>query len=363
MSRPKQKQNESLNVQIIRRAELQKLSSILSEGKIHTLGALLEFRKNPYLAQFMPEEARLSLSWVHLDPEQVLDTHQHPTSSMIIVCEGEGETRGEVQSPISAGDIVAVPPNRLHGFIGKGKTGFWALSIQFEGLGLYENREKPRVKFAEEGKETPPRSKGFDLLLSEQKRLEKEFESHELLKLAQSKKLDPKVKERLLEALNYWSDWFQKIISMRVATSDKDNYFVIAEQHLEEEVGHNTILYKMRLNKPVSFWDPVLDASASWFYAQMMSGTDEEKVILIHFVLEGASNVFHPYAQQHYNYGDHFDVHSVLDIEHFEMGLRLIEKERNIDYEALISLLHKGWKVFSLIATQIARYAVSDTRL
>src|SRR5262249_33250943 len=161
--------------------------------------------------EFIPETGRFSVSWTRLKKNEELSPHRHPTSSMIIICEGEGQMLGDLTGPLQAGDIALIPPNSAHGFIGKGKEGFWALSIQFEGLGLYENPSQARTKFESQSKfqET------FAQLEADQKQYEQRFLKNPLMTLIQSNLIKKKeVQTRLLEVLNYWSDWFQKILAL-----------------------------------------------------------------------------------------------------------------------------------------------------
>jgi len=137
-------------MKVISRLSIPSISTVLIDDVPHNIGQLCDFRKHPDLAAFIPENARHSFAWTGLKPHEELAAHEHPTSSMIIVCEGEGAVFGDCQQHIDAGDIVIVPPNHKHGFVGGGKNGLWTLSIQFEGTGLYENPEKPRVEFSEE---------------------------------------------------------------------------------------------------------------------------------------------------------------------------------------------------------------------
>lgn len=346
-------------VHIIPRNSIPFIESVMVEGKLYNLGQLYDFHKNPILSRFVPEHARLSMSWVKLKKEQVLECHQHPTSSLIIVCEGEGEVMGERQQKIYSGDMVVVPPNHSHGFIGKGIEGFWALSIQFEGSGLYENPNSPRVEFMDKDSTS---NQDVKRILTEQTRLEKVFNKNSLMVLARSAKLkDPKIKERLLEALNCWSDWFQKILAARLAMEHTRQYFDAAEQHLQEEIGHNKLLFDMRHNKNSSYWDPLLDSAASWFHHQVISASDEEKTILMHLVLEGASTQFHTAAKTFVPEAGFFDLHSTLDEDHFGMGVRLLEQSKNLDVPHLITVLQHGWSVFGIIATQMAHYALGKS--
>lgn len=347
----------SLKMQVVSRDLIPLLNSVMVNNKGHNLGKLLDFRKHPSLSAFIPDQARVSMSWVSLNSGEVLETHKHPTASMIIVCEGEGRVVGDCEQPLKAGDIVIVPPNSFHGFIGEGKTGFWALSVQFEGMGLYEDASMPRVEFRKN--DQPLYVNGVDQLFLQHKVWEAKFEKNPLMLLARSSKLnDPEIKTRLLEALNYWSDWFQKIITARMAMGGKAEFFDAAEQHLQEEIGHNKILYGIRQNKSVSYWDPLLDSAATWFHHQMISDTDEDKTVLIHLVLEGASTQFHTAAKEYFGEHNFFELHSTLDEDHFGMGLKLLEKVEHIDIPHLLIVLNQGWAVFNIIAAQMAHYAL-----
>ncbi|MDP3704938.1 MAG: cupin domain-containing protein [Legionellaceae bacterium] len=132
---------------VIKRENIPTINSIEVDGHIHDLGLLKDFRKHPLLAQFLPELARISLSWVRLEKGQQLNAHKHPTTSMIIITDGYVTTIGDTFIEASAGDIILIPPNVLHGFIGGEPDGLWGLSVQFEGEGLYESIDYPRVNF------------------------------------------------------------------------------------------------------------------------------------------------------------------------------------------------------------------------
>ena len=101
----------AVKMQVVSRDVIPSLKEVIVEGKTHNLGELLDFRKHPSLSTFIPDHARVSMSWVSLMPEEVLDTHRHPTSSMIIICEGEGKVVGDCQQDLKAGDVVIVPSN------------------------------------------------------------------------------------------------------------------------------------------------------------------------------------------------------------------------------------------------------------
>ncbi len=129
----------------VRRADLPSISSVVEGGITHNLGLLQDFSWHPVLAQSLL--SGLSLSWVRLRQGEQLSVHQHPTPSVILVCKGEVRSLGQLQTDLAEGDILLIPANTPHGFLGAGSEGFWGLSIQPAKNGLYTDPSQPLVKF------------------------------------------------------------------------------------------------------------------------------------------------------------------------------------------------------------------------
>jgi quercetin dioxygenase-like cupin family protein len=349
----KSKSKGKNKIKVINRDRIPALKTIEVDGVKHNLGLLLDFRKQKDLAEFMPETGRFSVSWTRLKKGEELSTHKHPTPSLIIIVEGTGKIMGDMKCNLRAGDMALVPPNCAHGFVGTG-DGFWALSVQFEGSGLYENRGKPRVKFGgKEGFEDT-----FEDLMADQKKYEKHFLQNPLMKLVRSDQIKNKeVKERLLKALNYWSNWFQKILAARVAVGAPQIFQSSSEHHFGEEVGHNDSLYVIRNRQSPDLWEPTLDMSASWFYQRMITGRPATRAVLMHCVCESASYIFHTEAKKVFSDLSHFALHSDLDSEHAREGFDLIKEIPGLDLHEMRIVLKRGWDVFEQLATGMANYA------
>jgi len=138
------------DVMVIPRVDVPAIYEIEEGGKKHELGEHRDFSRHPVLKGAIPDNARLGISWATLKPDQVLDPHLHPILSMIIVCRGNGRLLGDKTGPLGEGDVVVVPPGRLHGFVGGGPEGLTVLSVQFEMRGLYEDPKNALVNFAAE---------------------------------------------------------------------------------------------------------------------------------------------------------------------------------------------------------------------
>ena len=137
-------------ITIVPRKDVQAVTEVVEDGERHFLGEQRDFRRHPALAEFLADTVRLGAAWVRLGPGQTLEPHRHPTRSMIVVCRGQGLLLdGDEQRPLNEGDIVLVPAGYPHGFRGLEPSGVEGLSLQFEGLGLYEDVENARVSFEE----------------------------------------------------------------------------------------------------------------------------------------------------------------------------------------------------------------------
>lgn len=198
----------------------------------------------------------------------------------------------------------------------------------------------------------------FDLLLKDQAGFVEVFKKHSWIQFIQSPSMeDAAIKERALEALNIWGNWFQRIIYMRAATGTYGGFQDLAEQHILEEVGHNTNLLNMRKTKDILLNDPILEATSSWFFEKMISSTVEEKTILVHFVIEAAGDVFHARAVKWFPDAHHFTTHAYLDEDHFSIGRRVLKESGNVDIERLRLTLRKGWEMFYIVASRFEQFA------
>ncbi|HEY0195007.1 MAG TPA: cupin domain-containing protein [Kofleriaceae bacterium] len=343
-------------IQIIKRDHIPSLTSIGSGAAQHHLGILKDFRKDALLSRFLPETSRTSFSWVHLDPREVLQPHVHPTASMIIMAHGEGLLLdGQAESKIDAGDVVIIPGGCAHGFRGAGALGYWALSIQFEGAGLYEDPEQPRVQFGE------PPSSNYDQLIAANQRFRAQYTANDIFKFIQSDTVDSKgARGRLLDTILVWSNYFQRVVLARSAFTDDARYSAIFKAHLDEEYDHNTLLAKDRGSELVRVWDPVLDSTSSWFAWKMVTLDNLDKLVLVHLVLEAAATEWHRVAHPimaRFRETNHFESHDQVDHGNEDLGLELL---RSIDASTLARLStvqQEGWDMMNTMCARMAALA------
>ncbi|WP_447744572.1 cupin domain-containing protein [Pseudomonas nicosulfuronedens] len=339
--------SENLNkkeVVIISRDKIPSIDSVIVDGVRECLGEHRDFRRNAVLNSLLPQSGRTSISWTKLNPKESLAVHSHPADSMIIVAEGSGQFQGGQAVELVAGDVVFVPAGALHGFIG-GPDSMHCLSIQFEGVGLYELTESPRVRFEKSGYEK--------LLEINEAELEK-LSRGSFFGLAKNSHLEDKsMMEFFLANLKLWSAKFQKIIYTRQANVSAPEFRDIFMTHMMEELDHDKLIIT---GAPVE-WDPVIDGCGEWFVERMRVADDYEKLVLVHLVLESAGDEYHRLASESLPATDsqeYFETHAELDDGHARLGNKLLTGLSQEKYEELIAVSVKGWRMLEAVLERIA---------
>lgn len=343
--------NKAPRIVLVRRDDLPTLTSVVVDGQTHELGIHKDLRRHPALAAILPEAARLSIAWVHLRTGQTLDVHQHPVATMIVMCAGRGRLTGDREESLEAGDVVAIPGGCRHGFVG-GEGGYWALSMQFDGLGLYENPEAARVAF------TQPRSAGLAELLRRNREFEAAFTSNPMFDLVRDGHLaDPARRARYLDVVQVWSNAFHRLLLLRSATMEDTRFSGAFDEHLSEEFDHAARLAKDRGPAAPDVWDPALDAASSWFVLKMLGLDPAEKVVLVHMVLEVGSRAFHEVANpvlSPYGETDYFAIHEEADEAHEQMCIEEIDGLDARTYERLFRVQKQGWDMLQALCARMA---------
>lgn len=242
-------------VKVIPRNSLNGITEMTVEGQRTYLGEVKHFKDHPYLAQALPQN--LSIAWTQMPAGGELPAHFHPCSSMVIVAKGQGQLTGDVNSDLNEGDIAYVPAGSVHGFIGDGEEGFWALSIQFEASSLYDNPNKPQVSFV-----TTPTQKPLDELINQNEEFSRKFLLNPIFSTEVSHAIKDQQKRRvLLDCLQVMSNSFQRLMFSRMALCDNVTYRKVFFEHFLEELGLELLEHEdprkiAELNKLLSqSWD------------------------------------------------------------------------------------------------------------
>lgn len=145
----------------IPRASIRGINDMRVDGAVRDLGEVKNFRNDEYLRRHLP--SNVSTSWTHLGPHQVLEPHVHPVPSMIIVTRGRGRSIGDTQVEFRGGDVIYVPAYNSHGFVGLDE-GFWALSVQFERVAIFETETDPLTRYLGDSRDREERAEPLRII-------------------------------------------------------------------------------------------------------------------------------------------------------------------------------------------------------
>jgi quercetin dioxygenase-like cupin family protein len=355
---------ESKLVTLVRRDAIPSMRTIEVNGVEHWLGHVKDFTKHESMQAFLPKDNRISMAWVRLEAGEQLDEHIHPVDSMILICEGGAQTLGDVETVMTAGDALLVPPTRPHGFIGAEPAGFWGLSIQFDSRGLYENIEDPWATFHQDEAYLVQHADNIvDKLFQTNDKFKDRFDKHRLFALVKKGLLqEPAAKQRFLDCFQVWSNHFQKMVFFRYLTSNSRRHTDIAWEHLVEEFGHNKALESSRLQQ-TDIFDPILEATSSWFSSAMQRLSDMQKLVLVHLVVEASATIFYRHLAPEMSADTssaHFHSHEADDHHHVKMGYDHIRRHTPELQEAeqLFKIQEQGWSMLMAVMSRITDLVV-----
>lgn len=323
------------------RNSLDGISAIKENGKIINLGVVKSLRANKSLNSFIPENSKLSASWVRLKKDEKLHVHTHPIDCLYIITEGEATLLGELQGQVvSSGDIITIPAGSHHGFVGSGEKGYWALSIQFEQRGLYDDPSKPLAQFSNN------ESDYCEKILRRNKEFAQAFRSNLIFPLLNRKNITEEFTEAFLSILQILSNHFQKMMLLRSGLSEQEEYSNLFFKHLHEEFGHNELLKSTRKSTH-TFWDAQYEAICCWFSYQMMTLDNIEKLFLVNFIIEESASIFYTTISPIFRKFNikHLQEHSTLDEEHSNMGISMLQQIDKKTFDNLCSLQSEAWNM------------------
>ncbi|MHC9247677.1 cupin domain-containing protein [Aeromonas jandaei] len=320
---------------VISRNDIPTINHVEKDGNLYHLGQLKDFRKVDAIKAFMPNSGRSSLSWVSLKPGEELKVHEHPIESMIMITSGNAKLTGDTPCSVKEGDIVCVPRNTKHGFIGEGKDGFWGISVQFEERGLYEDPEKSLVKFEDQ---TDYMSK-----LKERHEYWKQVIAQHSLFESVNNESEKRV---FLRVLKNWSDSFQHIVLIRSIMVSNPRFMAVTQEHLEDEYGHNRAFDHLETVNP----SLKMQAVCSWFNEKMRKIDDEHRVVFMNLAIEGSATVFYGKFYTLFSNAEeseHFEEHQELDHTHEGLGMSLVNIDTENKYLSLLRILDDTWGMIS----------------
>jgi hypothetical protein len=198
-------------------------------------------------------------------------------------------------------------------------------------------------------------------IASHNEQRQREYESSELIRLLTDESTTSETKRAVLTYLQPWSNAFQRMISARVTFETDPDLRALALEHQQEEVGHDAILARSRADDERVVWDPVIEAGASWFVDQFATLPGVQRAVLAHLALEAGSLVFSQAGTQAFPDDEYFALHDEADVEHLEMGYRLLRQRTDWTVDGLVTLLDRAWQVITVVSDRIAECARRET--
>ena len=322
---------------------MKSLNKVDIEGQAEQLGTLKNFSDIEAINQLFPDN--FSCAWVSLSEGQRLNPHTHDEDSMIIITEGQGFFSANHEFPLTAGDIVYIPSGELHGF--RSDSHFWGLSIQFSRTGLYQNPDKPRVRF---------QSKYAQLLSKNQVLADNFYGTNPTFKIPADTFKQIEKKKALLDSLQVISDHFQRLMYLRVGLCDSPRYQKVFLEHFLEELGHNEELLEERTQNE-KVWDPILEAACSWFVNKNYLLDNPGRIIMVQMVLEKCAHLFYSHFSDVLSEGNksaHIDAHKEADEGHDMIGVPLLQHEPDYKFEEYFKLQEEAWSIMNLYIQRIS---------
>ncbi|AXB43386.1 hypothetical protein [Amycolatopsis albispora] len=190
---------------------------------------------------------------------------------------------------------------------------------------------------------------------------QQEYASSELIRLLADENTAEPTKKAVLTYLQPWSNAFQRMISARVTFESDPELRALALEHQEEEIGHDKILARTRAEDRRLVWDPVIESGASWFVDQFAILPSVQRAVLAHLALEAGSLVLSQAGTKAFPDDPYFELHDEADVEHLEMGYRLLRERSDWTVDELITVLDRAWQVIGVVSDRIAECARRDT--
>jgi hypothetical protein len=197
----------------------------------------------------------------------------------------------------------------------------------------------------------------MDSLLQRNDYFSEQFLQNPLMQLIVSEHMNDRLKRhRLLDVIQTFSDYFQKVVMLRSVLCENQRFISIAQAHLSKEFELNMQLMQDRQHRP-RVWDPILESGSTWFAWKMLALDNEEKILLVHLVLETSTSIFFQAAHrvmQAYSETEYFTVHAIANDEQDHIGVELLGNLSTDRYQDMIELQQQGWRILNMVCERMA---------
>ncbi len=196
----------------------------------------------------------------------------------------------------------------------------------------------------------------LEMLLNYNQQRLQAFKQRPLFTLIQDGTLaDINKRQIFLNSMQIWTEGNQTLLFARQGTCHDPEFRSVFLKHLQEEVGHDD-LYNARPDSKTGFRDALMTAITTWFLHQMFVLDNLEKAVIIHLVIESASDEYHQIAKPHlvkYLNDAYFEAHEV-DVQHVAMGVKLLSGYNSKVYRRLQTVMDDAWNMLTAMVDRVA---------
>lgn len=320
---------------------------VIPPGEIPPRNAVItglrDFSQHKLLKNFLPSLNKLAFSWVLLKQNEKISLNPSEKATMLIVCQGDAKLLDNMSEKyINPGDTILISPQSNLDLLALASQGLRAVLLQFpaqtEPAAQYMLTYEGLLQHNEAQMQTLLKNPYFTLLSSGSQVLD-----------------NPQARQKFLDSIQVFSDFFQHILFIRQGTCQDSAYHSLFLQHLQEELGHDELL-AARSHKHRSH-DAILHATSIWFCNQMIILDNLEKAALVHLVLEVSGSYYHDLAQKKLGRDapDYYEVHNQVDDIHAQMGADLLRGHSEEVYRRLYKIIDKGWSMLDAMTRRVAQ--------
>jgi hypothetical protein len=276
-------------------------------------------------------------------PAGVSAARRTSSRSLIIVLQGGAELVAGSRHTMQAGDSVTVPESFSYG-VTAGAKGFEALVVSFASRPGEARRQVLTLE---------------QLLARNQERTQTSLQRPFFRKLTRHALRDPADRRRFYDGLRVFSEAVQTLLLARQATCAEGDHAALFLGQLRKELGAQDVSTGV---EAAPAFDPVLQATTTWFCNQMFVLDDLDKTV-VNLVLGTASNHLHQLSELVFG-GDVREKHLAshgLDREHEKLGLHLLENQPPQVYQRLAAVLERSWDMFEALTGRIFELVAKRT--
>lgn len=200
-------------------------------------------------------------------------------------------------------------------------------------------------------------------LLDNNKELNNTFRQNLLFRLMRANYFSSQEKhDTFLDYFQIWSTYFQKMMLLKTALCDNVEFMPLFHQHLDEEYGHDKLLFQERRTKNIKS-DAILEALCNWFVSKMLSFTPHEQIVVVNLCIESSANIFHEYAIPALDPSKqliYLKTHAQDDLSHEQMGVSLLEGLTPQQYKRLLVIQKISWEMLEALMNRLAELVVKS---